>query len=154
MPPVERTARICLGVLVAVIVSSDVAPMWRFMPMSMQSTAVAPEQKRIAALVEAPRCYGSPSPAQTSSSPVPSPPPPPGGTRITFTIPPTTFAKTSTDGAIESVATNTGCAPRSTDVFVHLPPEGHPQDERLFDRVLLLKFTGDWTSPGEWHQAA
>jgi hypothetical protein len=51
------------------------------------------------------------------------------------------------DGVVVAAATNTGCAPRSTDRFVVGERDAPPAEVA----AALHVTSGDWTTPGAWH---
>jgi hypothetical protein len=69
-----------------------------------------------------------------------------GATTVSFEVPAVTLLRV--DGArVVGAATNTGCAPRSTDRFVVGDRLATP-----VEAAAAVTFrSGDWTTPGAWH---
>jgi len=77
-----------------------------------------------------------------------------GQTLVSFDVPAITRLQLAAGGSVAAVATNTGCAPRSGDVFVVVPSEGvdgraASAEERA--AALSLAGAGDWREPATWH---
>jgi hypothetical protein len=79
---------------------------------------------------------------------------PGGGTQVSFRIVPSTVAQVDRSGTITAVATNTGCAPQSWNSFYVQTPDGAYSTASPSDVTLLLAatYSGDWTTPGLFHQ--
>ena len=80
-----------------------------------------------------------------------------GQTLVSFDVPAITRMQLSSGGSVAAVATNTGCAPRSGDVFVVVASEGvegraASAEERAV--ALSLAGAGDWREPATWHAVA
>lgn len=103
-------------------------------------------------LQESPACDAPLEAAPPTAAPAPIPS---GGTRVTFTVPPTTSVMTDGSGSVVSVRTNTGCAPAAGDEMWEIAAAGAaPISAALRERILSHPYEGDWTTPGEWHSVA
>jgi hypothetical protein len=109
---------------------------------SVSTLAGASDDAPAPALVEAATCAApTPLPAVDGS-------PSNAATVVSFQLP--AMTRLRVDGArVVGAATNTGCAPRSTDRFVVGDRLATP-----VEAAAAVAFrSGDWTTPGAWHLA-
>ena len=98
----------------------------------------APTEHVVApALVEAPTCWA----ASTST---PTTYPGPNVETITLTIPATSLLAVDDHGRVTAAETNTGCAPRASDLVYLVHPDGSLSKADHYD-VSSLHFSGDFT---------
>lgn len=97
------------------------------------------QQRELPALLEVPTCWGS-----TDTVPAPA-----GDTVIpvVLRVEPTALLKVADDGTVLAAETNTGCAPRPTDLLYVVAADGSLHPAVGID-VSTVAWTGDFTQFG------
>jgi hypothetical protein len=118
-------------------------------PASLSNDAVGAPAPASSTLVQLNPCGGSSDQPQSAT-----PTQTAGGTQVSFRIAPATIAQVDRNGAIIAVATNTGCAPQSWNQFYVQAPGGSytPAGPTQVNELLNAIYSGDWTTPGVFHQ--
>ena len=97
------------------------------------------QQRELLALVEVPVCWGSTdtTPAPDRDDVIP----------VVMRIEPTALLKVDADGTVVAAETNTGCAPRATDLLYVVADDGTLTPADGID-VTTVAWTGDFTQFG------
>ncbi len=121
-------------VLVASLAIAGIAVAERAATAEVATTAPA------VALVEVPVCWGTPTTGTVSSDSAMV-------QIVTVRVEPTSLLRLDADGHVEAAATNTGCAPRSTDHLFIVQKDGSLVDFPDFHPESVA-WTGDFTQFG------
>lgn len=97
------------------------------------------QQRELPALVEVPVCWGS-----TDTTPAPEGD---GVVPVVVRIEPTALLKVDAAGTVIAAETNTGCAPRATDLLYVVADDGTLTPAEGID-VTTVAWTGDFTQFG------
>jgi hypothetical protein len=106
-------------------------------------------------LVQAPTCDLPPPGPPSLPSPAPGSAGPSLDALVVVVIPPTVFINVDNEGRPARLTTNTGCAPRFSDRFLVQAGDGPTAfmaSADTIDAVMARPFTGDWRTPGAWHE--
>ena len=145
----ERTRRLTSALIALVLLHQLVAATaWAAHDRTEASPSAGDE-----VLIEAPHCaeaiIGGPNDAPAPDTTLDQLPP--GTTKVEVIVPAMVRARVE-GGQVVAVTTNTGCAPRPSDLVIVVPDDRAPTPT---ERAQLAAFRhGDWREAGRWHAGA